>query len=103
MASIHTSRIGHRFVCWHIGRTLDADQLGPDLLPIIRPQIAPAHGAIGGALDGDAALDGDRAYTRGPLPHQLRLHADGASQPGATTAANQEFRQLHGAQYKRIA
>lgn len=45
MASIHTSRIGHRFVCWHIGRARLADQLGPDPMPVIRAQIPAADGA----------------------------------------------------------
>lgn len=62
------------------GGRLRGGQLGPDLVPVVRAQVFARDGAVGGALDGDAALNGNRANTLRPLPHELRLRLDCARQ-----------------------
>ena len=44
----------------------------PDQVPVVRPQIAPRHCAVSGALDCSAALNWNRPDTTNPLAHGLR-------------------------------
>lgn len=51
---------------------LQIGQLGPDLLPVVGPQIAAGDGALGGDLDGGAVLD--RNPGRTPIRDVLLAH-----------------------------
>lgn len=71
----HTRRSGLR-------GGLMGSQFGPDVVPIVRPQIFSGHLATRGALDGHAATNRDRANFLRPLPHKLRMSLDRPSQLG---------------------
>ena len=70
-------------------------QLGPNIAPIVGPQITAAHRTERCQLDAVTALDWHFAHTGGPLPHQLRLSPDGTGERRNLSVARQILGQLH--------
>lgn len=56
---------------------LEGGQFGPNVLPIVWSQILPCHGAVGGALDGRAAVSRDALLAHGPVGNYGRGNAHG--------------------------
>lgn len=70
-------------------------QFWPNVLPVVWTQVFSAHNAASGALDSDAALNGNCTHARRPLPNKLRLRTNGSCQFGLAAVRRKISGELH--------